>query len=41
MTKHKKAKMERALKREKRKVKRRSKVSYSTDFMPIDLIYDP
>jgi protein SDA1 len=34
-------KMNRALKQHKRKEKRKNKVKYHTDFLPIDLLYDP
>jgi hypothetical protein len=41
LTNNRKAKIDKAVKRFKRKEKRKSKVKYSTDFLPIDLIHDP
>jgi protein SDA1 len=40
MTKAKEGKMERAIKQVKRKAERKSLVKFSTDFLPIDTIYD-
>lgn len=41
MTKHRASKMEKLIKQHKRREQRKSKVKISTDFMPIDMIYDP
>lgn len=41
MTKNREGKLERAIKQEKRKQARKGLVKFSTDFLPIDTIYDP
>lgn len=41
MTKKRQANVKKVLKQHKRKEKRKNKVKYSTDFLPIDLIHDP
>ena len=41
MTKKRIGKVEKVIKQHKRKEKRKNKVKYSTDFLPIDLIFDP
>lgn len=41
MTKNRMAKVDKVIKQHKRKEKRKNKVKYSTDFLPIDLIFDP
>lgn len=41
MTKHRASKVEKLVKQHKRKEKRRNKVKVVTDFLPIDLIFDP
>jgi protein SDA1 len=41
MTKKRQAKVDRVIKTHKRKEKRKNKVKYSSDFLPIDLINDP
>jgi protein SDA1 len=41
MTKKRMTQVEKTLKQHKRKEKRKGKVKYSTDFLPIDLIHDP
>jgi len=41
MTKGREAKLEKAIKQEKRKQLRKSLVKFSTDFLPIDTIHDP
>lgn len=40
MTKKRIAKVDKVIKQHKRKEKRKNKVKYSTDFLPIDLVYD-
>lgn len=41
MTKNRTAQVEKVIKQHKRKEKRKNKVQSSTDFLPIDLIFDP
>ena len=41
MTKSRLSKVDKVIKNHKRKEKRKNKVKFSTDFLPIDLIYDP
>jgi protein SDA1 len=41
MTKKRQAKVDKVIKNHKRKEKRKNKVKFSTDFLPIDLIFDP
>jgi protein SDA1 len=41
MTKNRQAKVDKCIKNHKRKEKRKNKVRISTDFLPIDLIFDP
>jgi len=41
MTKNRESKLDRAIKQEKRKQNRKGLVKFSTDFLPIDLIFDP
>ena len=41
MTKKRMAQVEKCMKNHKRKERRKKKVTYSTDFLPIDLIFDP
>ncbi len=41
LTKAKKAYLERAIKSQKRKEARKNSVKFSTDFLPIDMLYDP
>ena len=41
MTKNRMSRVDRVIKQAKRKEKRKNKVKYSTDFLPIDLIHDP
>jgi hypothetical protein len=41
LTKAKKAYLERAVKSQKRKEARKNKVNFGTDFLPIDVLYDP
>jgi protein SDA1 len=41
LTKARETKMDRALKQHKRKERRKNKVKITTDFLPIDLVYDP
>lgn len=41
MTKKRAGKVEKVIKQHKRKEKRKNKVKFSTDFLPIDLIFDP
>lgn len=41
LTSHRKTKIDKAVKRFKRKEKRKNKIKFSTDFLPIDLIHDP
>lgn len=41
MTKHRQAKIDKAVKNFQRKEKRRNKIKFSSDFLPIDLIHDP
>ena len=41
MTKKRMAKVDKVIKNHKRKEKRKGKVQFSTDFLPIDLIFDP
>ena len=41
MTKKRQAKVDKVIKNHKRKEKRKNKIKYSSDFLPIDLIFDP
>jgi len=41
MTKARQSNLDKAIKQHKRKEKRKNKVKITTDFLPIDLIYDP
>lgn len=41
MTKKRLGKVDKVIKQHKRKEKRKNKIKYSTDFLPIDLMFDP